>query len=70
MKFFVKKIPNIYANDKKKALGYCRLVRLSQLYKGAVGATLCQNEAELKISKEIDYQISFTDQAGKIWWKF
>ena len=37
-----------------------------QSYKGAVGTILCHNEAELKMSKEIDHQISSTDQAGKI----
>ena len=56
--------------------------RKYQSLKGAVGAILCQNEEELKISKEIDHQISSTDKAGKIrlifpacsvseiWWKF
>ena len=46
-------------NDKKPLFE-----RKYQSYKGAVGTTLFQNEAELKISKEIDHQISSTDQAG------
>ncbi len=37
-------------------------VRNNQSLKGAVGTTLCQNEADLKISMEIDHQISSTDQ--------
>ena len=37
-----------------------------QSLKGAVGATVCQNEAQLKLSMEIDHQNSSTDQAGKI----
>ena len=40
-------------------------IRKYQSYKGAVGETLCQNEAELKFSMEIDHQTSSTDQAGK-----
>ncbi len=40
--------------------------RKYQSYKGAVGATLRQNEAELKISKENDHQTASTDQAGDI----
>ncbi len=42
------------------------LGRKYQSYKGAVGTTLSHNEAELKMSKEIDHQTSSTDQAGKI----
>ncbi len=38
----------------------------SQVLKGAVGASLCQNEADVKIHMEIDHHISSTDQAGKI----
>ena len=46
---------------------YCVVTdRKYQSYKGAVGTTLCENKAELKISKEIDHQILSTDQAGKI----
>ena len=41
-------------------------IRFRQVLKGAVGTTLHQNEAELKISMEIDHQISFTDQTGEI----
>ncbi len=41
-------------------------MRLSQVLKGVVGTTLCQNEAELKFSMEINHQISSTGQAGKI----
>ena len=38
----------------------------SQVLKGAVGTTLCQNEAELKFSMENDHQTSSTDQAVKV----
>ncbi len=44
--------------------------RFSQVLKGAVGATLCQNEAELKFSMEIDHHISSTEQARKIRLRF
>ena len=40
--------------------------RLSQLLKGAVVVTLCQNEAEVKCQMDIDSHISLTEQAGKI----
>ncbi len=40
--------------------------RFCQVLKGAVGTTLCQNEAKLKFSMEIDHHTSSTDQAGKI----
>ncbi len=43
-----------------------KLYRFSQVLKGAVGMTLCQNERGLEFSMEIDHQNSFTDQAGKI----
>ncbi len=41
-------------------------MRNNQSLKGAVVATHCQNEAELKFSMEIDHQISLTEEAGKI----
>ncbi len=41
-------------------------MRLSQLLKGAVVVTLCQNEAEVKCQLDIDSHISLTEQAGKI----
>ena len=41
------------------------ILHLSQLLKGAVVVTHCQNEAELKFSMEIDHQISLTEQQGK-----
>ena len=40
--------------------------RLSQLLKGAVVVTLCQNEADVKCQMDIDSSISLTEQAGKI----
>ncbi len=40
--------------------------RLSQLLKGAVVVTLCQNEAEVKCQMDIYSHISLTEQAGKI----
>ena len=40
--------------------------RFCQVLKGAVGTTLRENEAELKISMEIDHQNSSIDQTGKI----
>ncbi len=40
--------------------------RKYQSLKGAVGTILRQNEAELKMSKEIDHQTSSTDQAGEV----
>ncbi len=42
------------------------MIHFSQVLKRAAGATLSQNEAELKISMEIHHQMSSTDQAGKI----
>ena len=39
--------------------------RLSQLLKGAVVVTLCQNEADVKCQMDIDSHISLTEQAGK-----
>ncbi len=45
--------------------GYFIVMRLSQVLKGAVGTTLCQNEAELIFQMEIDHQISTTDKAGQ-----
>ncbi len=48
------------------------IVRLSQLLKGAVVVTLCQNEADVKCQMDIDSSISLTEQAGKIrlWMNF
>ncbi len=48
------------------ALKFIWLNRNNQSLKGAVGTTLCQNEAELKLSMEMDHHTSSTDQAGKI----
>ncbi len=39
---------------------------LCQVLKEAVGAALCQNEAEVKIHMEIDQHISSTEEEGKI----
>ena len=44
-----------------------KVQRLSQLLKGAVVVTLCQNEAEVKCQMDIDCHISLTEQAGKFW---
>ncbi len=41
-------------------------LRLSQLLKGAVVVTLCQNEADVKCQMDIDSSTSLTEQAGKI----
>ncbi len=41
-------------------------LRLSQLLKGAVVVTLCQNEADVKCQMDIDSSISLTEQTGKI----
>ncbi len=46
-------------------LGYS-FIRLSQVLKGAVGAILCQNEADVKCQMDIDSSISLTEQAGRI----
>ncbi len=39
-------------------------IRLSQLLKGAVVLTLCQNEAEVKCQMDIYQHISLTEKAG------
>ena len=39
---------------------------MSQLLKGAVVVTLCQNEADVKCQMDIDSHISLIEQAGKI----
>ncbi len=61
-------------------IGISNMIRLSQLLKGAVVVTLCQNEADVKCQMDIESSISLTEQAGKIrltacsvveiWWKF
>ncbi len=53
-------------NPPKIVLGQMGVNRNYQSLKRAVGTILCQNEAALKISMEIDHQNSSTDQAGKI----
>ena len=40
--------------------------RLSQLLKGAVVVTFCQNEAEVKCQMDIDSHISLTEQVIKL----
>ena len=45
-------------------LVYKLTVRFCQVLKGAVGTTLCQNEAEVKFQLEIDHQISPTEKVG------
>ena len=49
-----------------QGVSYIYVMRLSQLLKGAVVVTLCQNEAEVKCQMDIDSHISLTEQAGKI----
>ncbi len=44
------------------------VMRLSQLLKGAVGTTLCQNETELKFSMEISTRIHPHNKQGKSDW--
>ncbi len=41
--------------------------RLSQLLKGAVVVTFCQNEAEVKCQMDIDFHISLTEQVQSVW---
>ncbi len=50
-----------------KELGkkFLKFERKYQSLKGAVGATLCQNEAELKFSMEISTRIHQQNKQGK-----
>ncbi len=45
---------------------FLSLSRLSQVLKGAVGTTICQNEADVKCQMDIDSHISLTlNKQGK-----
>ncbi len=63
-------IGNIVSDTWQIFLSQCHnrvgVIRLSQLLKGAVVVTLCQNEKDVKCQMNIDSSISLTEQAGKI----